>query len=342
MNIKELAKEIGVSSATISRVINNSGYVSEKTRNQVQEAIETYHYVPNAVARSLSTKNTRTIGVIVPDIQNEFFSSMINGISQVAEVNGYKIQFMSTNENEESEHAFLNDVRGEKLDGLIITPVSESDEISKRELTRMVESGVPVVLVDRNLEDDKFEGVFVDNFSGAYDGVKSLIQAGHQKIAIITGPETSRPGRERHNGYRQAMKDAGLEIKPEYVISGDFKVDKAYQCTETLLNMEEPPTAIFSSNNLTTMGCLKYMTEHKIKPGRDISILGFDDIEVLKIIKYKLSVVARDAKLQGEEAMKLLLDQIQGKELPKEPRIINVPYQVILRGSEKLRKKSTP
>ncbi len=336
MNIKELAEKIGVSSATVSRVINNSGYVSDKTRQEVLAAIEKYQYVPNDIARSLSTKSTRSIGVIIPDIENEFFSAVISGISQMAEVHGYNINFMGTNENVESEHAFLENVGRQRLDGVIIVPVSQEDAITREKLLQIEKKGVPVVMVDRCVTGTNFEGVFVDSFSGAYEGVQALIREGHKRIATITGPVTSKPGRERRKGYVKALEDAGIEIRPEYIVSGDFRIDKAYRCTEQLLQLDVPPTAIFTSNNLTTMGCLKYFTEHNLKIGKQISILGFDDIEVLKIIKYKLSVVARDAKQQGIEAMKLLLDQLEHKNIPKKPRQINIPYQVILRGSEKL------
>ncbi len=336
MNIKELAEKVGVSSATVSRVINNSGYVSDKTREQVLRTIEEYQYIPNDIARSLSTNSTRSIGVIIPDIENEYFSAVISGISQVAEEHGYNINFMSTNEKVDSEHSFLETVERQRVAGVIITPVSESDTITRDKLLQMQKKGVPVVMVDRSLVGAKFEGVFVDNVAGAYEGVQALIHAGHKRIAIITGPETSKPGKERYKGYVKALEDAKIEIRPEYIISGDFKIEKAYRCTETLLNLEVPPTAIFTSNNLTTMGCLKYLTEHKMKLGKHISVLGFDDIEVLKIIKYKLSVVSRDAKQQGIEAMKLLLKQLEEKKIPVDPQCINVPYKVILRGSEKL------
>lgn len=337
MNIKELAKTIGVSSATVSRVINNSGYVSEETKKKVLSAIKEYKFVPSAVARSLSTNDTLSIGVIIPDIENDYFSSIISGISEMAEQSGYGIHFMSTNENREIEQRFLNTVESQRLNGIIITPVSEMDGATKEKLLHIQASGIPVVLVDRDIKGGIFEGVFVDNLSGAYEGVNALIQEGHKEIAIITGPETSRPGRDRFKGYKKALLDADIPLKKEYMVSGDFKIAKAYSCTKQLLELENPPTAIFSSNNLTTLGCLKYFTEHKIKIGRDISIIGFDDIEALKIIDYKLSVISRDAKQQGRIAMNLLLERLKNKSVPEHVIHQNVPYQVVLRGSEKLK-----
>ncbi|MEG2775072.1 MAG: LacI family DNA-binding transcriptional regulator [Acetivibrio sp.] len=337
MNIKELAKTIGVSSATVSRVMNNSGYVRDETRKKVLQAVEEYQFVPSAIARSLSTRDTLSVGVLIPDIENEYFSSVISGISEIAEQNGYNIHFMGSNENKQIEQDFLNMVESQRLNGIIITPVSEMDERTKNKLLHIQKSGIPVVLVDRDIKGEVFEGVFVDNLAGACEGVNALIKAGHERIAIITGPETSRPGRDRFKGYKKALSEAGIELNPEYVVSGDFKIEKAYECTEQLLNLKEPPTAIFSSNNLTSLGCLKYFTEHKIKIGKQISMIGFDDIETLKIIDYKLSVIARDAKQQGRAAMNLLLERLKDKTVPESPVRQNVPYQIVLRGSEKLK-----
>lgn len=335
MNIKELATTIGVSVATISRVINNSGYVSKETRKKVAEAIEQYDYVPNAIARSLSTKDNRSIGVIIADVENEFFSSIISGISEVAEEYGYNIHFMGSSENSGSEHKFLDTVERQRLAGVIITPVSEEDKLTRDKLMKMQENGVPVILADRDISGAKFEGVFVDNISGAKDGVNALIRAGHTKIAIITGPKTSKPGKERLNGYIKAMEEAGLPIREAYITSGDYKFDKAYRCAAQLLQLEDPPTAIFTSNNMTSLGCLKYFTENKIKVGRQMAILGFDDIETLKIIGYRLSVVSRDAKQQGREAMHLMLKRLNEGVIMDKPVRMNIPYEVILRGSEK-------
>ena len=162
-----------------------------------------------------------------------------------------------------------------------------------------------------------------------------LIKAGHERIAIITGPETSKPGKDRCQGYLQAMEDSGLAVPEEYVACGDFKIAKAYECTGRLLGLAQAPTAIFTSNNLSTLGCLKYLTEHKVKIGRDISLMGFDDIDALRMIDYRISVVDRDAREQGREAMRLLQECFEdsGKSRQRGKRI-TIPYKVILRGSE--------
>ena len=339
MNIKELAKRVGVSSATVSRVLNNSGYVKEETRKRVLEAVEEYNYVPNAIARNLSINDNPSIGVIIPDIENEFFFKAISGISEIADTYRYNIVYFGTNETLSKEHEFLDVAISQRLKGVIIAPVSQLDTITKDSLLKLEKSGIPVVLIDRDIRGARFDGVFVDNFGGAYDGVDVLIRNGHRKIAVIAGQSTSKPGKERLQGYRQAMEDAGIPVQEEYIAYGDFKSEKAYESTKYLLGLKNPPTAIFSSNNESTLGCLKYLTERGIVPGQEIALLGFDDIETLKVIDYKLSVVERDARKQGMEAMKLLMECFTDSKNRQRGKRILVPYQIILRGSEKSAKE---
>lgn len=335
MNIREIAQKVGVSSATVSRVINQTGYVSEETRLKVLKVIEENNYVPSAIARSLSIQNTSSIGVIVPDIENPFFASVIKGITEVAEKHKYNIMFYGTNDSLNLEHAYLESVVKQRLNGIIITPISEKDPETKNRLFQLNRSNTPVVLVDRDLHGIEFDGVFIDNVKSSYEAVLALIKEGHKKIATITGPLNSKPGKERLKGFQQALKKHKIPILEEYVLEGDFKVSKAYELTKALLTLSNPPTAIFTSNNLTTLGCLKYMTENHLRLGEDVSIVGFDDIEVLKIIDYKLSVVDRDAFLQGKEAMNILLRRLENKSESEGPVKIILPHEVILRGSEK-------
>ena len=331
MNIKEIAKLVGVSSATVSRVLNDSGYVKTETREKVLQVIKEHKYIPSAIARSLSNKETNSIGTIIPDIQNEFFAKLISGITESADRLGYNTVLLNSNEDINKEHEILSMVEAQHFKGIIITPVAYNDTVTGDFLLHFEDVGIPVVLVDRDIRSASFAGVFVDNFKGAFDGVNELIKANHKRIAIISGPETSRPGKDR---YIAALEEQGLAIEKKYIVHGDFKVDKAYECTKQLLSLEEKPTAIFTSNNLTTMGCLKYLTENNIELGKDISVLGFDDIDALKMIGYNISVVSRDAGLQGEEAMELLQERFIKKDSVDGKQVM-VPYKIILRGSEK-------
>lgn len=337
MNIRDVAKKAGVSTATVSRVINESGYVKEETKQKVLAAIAEAEFVPNAIARSLSIRDSSSIGVIVPDIANEFFSSIISGMGEMASNNQYNIVLFDTGEMQEREHQCLQIAESQRLSGLLITPVSELDMETRDKLIQFEDKGIPVVLVDRNMKNSNLDGVFVENHAAAYKGVEALIHAGHRKIAIITGPSTSMPGKDRFQGYKAALAEHGLDLREEYIVSGDFKIIKAYEQTKKLLQLPDPPTAIFASNNQTSLGVLKYLTEQGIKIGRDISIVGFDQIESLKIIDYRLSTIERDAKRQGYEAMAMLIDKLSHKKSKSSGRKIFVPYEVVLRGSEKIK-----
>ncbi len=336
MNIRDIAKKTGVSATTVSRVINKSGYVKDETKKKILDAIQEAGYVPNAIARSLSVRETSSIAVIVPDITNEFFPSLISGIGDLAEKENYNMVLFDTNESGEKEHNALAGVESQYMAGVIITPVSEHDEFTRRRLMELEAKKIPVVLADRNISGAELDGVFADNISGSYYGVKALIDAGHRKVAVIAGPDTSLPGRDRLSGYKKALTDHNVEIRDDYIVYGDFKINTAYEKTRELMSLDEPPTAIFTCNNKTTLGALKYFTERHVKIGRDISILGFDQIETLKLIDYPLSTIERDAQFQGREAMKLLIDKLKTKESKGSRKHIYVPYNIVLRGSEKI------
>ncbi|MFT4004572.1 MAG: substrate-binding domain-containing protein [Lacrimispora sp.] len=255
----------------------------------------------------------------------------------MASNNQYNIVLFDTGEMQEREHQCLQIAESQRLSGLLITPVSELDMETRDKLIQFEDKGIPVVLVDRNMKNSNLDGVFVENHAAAYKGVEALIHAGHRKIAIITGPSTSMPGKDRFQGYKAALAEHGLDLREEYIVSGDFKIIKAYEQTKKLLQLPDPPTAIFASNNQTSLGVLKYLTEQGIKIGRDISIVGFDQIESLKIIDYRLSTIERDAKRQGYEAMAMLIDKLSHKKSKSSGRKIFVPYEVVLRGSEKIK-----
>lgn len=333
MNIKDIARIAGVSSATVSRVINDSGYVSDKTREKVTETIKKYDYVPNLTARSLSKKVSSYIGVVIPDIENEFFSKMTTGISTVAGSGEFNIQLLNSNENVEIENKFLQGIVGHDLAGLIIAPVACDNIYCKEKLNSLHKQGLPIVLIDRDIDGLKLPSVFVDNINSSFEAVKALIDEGHKKIGIIKGTMNSKPGRERYLGYLKALEYAGIEIKSEYIVQGDFRLEGAYQACKSLIDLKDPPTAIFSSNNFSTLGCIKAFNEKGLKLSEDISLIGFDDIEMLSILNFNLSAVHRQAKMQGMEAMKLLLKMINGEDV-KNKEII-VPSKLILRGSEK-------
>lgn len=341
MNIKSIAKLAGVSTTTVSRVLNDSPYVSDKTRKRILQIIEENDYIPNSVARNLHQKYSNKIGVIVADITNEFFSSAINGISKVMDENGFQVLFYNTDENLKKESKALYSIFEERLSGLIISPVSSTDKGTLENLKKLtVKMNTPVVLLDRNIEGINLDAVFVDNGYGSKRAVNALIKQGHKDIAIITGPITSTPGNYRFRGYVDALSENNIPIKEDYIVSGDFKISKAYEQTKRLLNLDNPPTAIFLSNNMTTLGALKYLKEKSYKIGEDISIIGFDEINPFKVIDYSFSYVGRDAEEQGRIAAEVLLDRIdkRNKGIDYEVKRIVLDCYLSLNGSEKIKR----
>lgn len=341
MNIKSIAKLSRVSTTTVSRVLNNSPNVSDKTRKKVLQIIEENDYIPNSIARNLHQKYSNKIGVIVADITNEFFSSAINGISKVMDENGFQVLFYNTDENVKKESKALYSIFEERLSGLIISPVSSKYKDTLDKLQKLtMKMNIPVVLLDRNIEGINLDSVFVDNGYGSKRAVNALIKEGHRDIAIITGPITSTPGNYRYKGYIDALKENSIPIKEEYIVSGDFKVSRAYEQTKHLLNLENPPTAIFLSNNMTTLGALKYLKEKNYKIGKDISIIGFDEINPFKVIDYSFSYVGRDAEEQGRIAAEVLLDRIdkRNKGIDYDVKRIVLDCYLSLNGSEKIRR----
>lgn len=334
MNISDIAKKAGVSTATVSRVLNDSALVKAKTKELVLAVIEECGYTPSAVAKSLSVQATHNVGVIFPDIENPFFSGALKGISQVAEQSLYNVFFFNTDEAVWREHNFLSVVRAQRLDGVIISPVDGRDETTRTLLEEFERQGIAVVLFDRQLEGGTFSSVLTENKSGTCMAIRQLIAEGHQKIAIIEGSPSNTPVYERTQGYLQALEEAGIPVRKEYMLRADQKSELSYQATKQLLESDDPPTAIFACNNMMTLGCLKYFTEKGIVIGQDISLIGFDDIETLRLIDYSLSVVDRSEREMGQLAMKLLLERL---DTPGQAvRTVIVPSHLILRGSEHL------
>lgn len=333
-NIYQIAKEAGVSIATVSRVINNSTAVSEKSRKRVTEAIEKLNYVPSGTARSLSTSTSTAIGVVIPDINNPFFSLLLEGITRAADEEGYHIFLFNTGEQKEREHQILQSIREHRLRGIIVTPVSETDEDTIERLRSFEDRGIPVVLLDRELKSDFFDRVVSDDEHGSFLAVAQLIQVGHRQIAIITGPEDSRPGRERLLGYCNALEQANIPVRPELIRRGNFMVNQAYEETKHLFSLSSPPTAVFTSNNMTTYGCLRAFNELGLVTGRDVALIGFDDIDALSWLNYPVSVVNRDVPAMGEEAMRLLLSRFRDGGQSCQGQRLSLPTELILRGSE--------
>lgn len=335
ITINDIAKKAGVSSATVSRVLNNSGYVKEETKQKILEIMKDLNYSPNAVARSLSKNTTNIIGVLVPDINNPFFGEVIKGISMIADSENLNMLLADTDENIEKEFKALELLKEQRIRGIIITPTSDKNQFNADYLNALENLGIPIVLIDRDVKYSNFDGVFLDNINGAFEATEALIKEGHKKIAIIAGPTTSKPGRDRVRGYEKAMAMNKLNIDENYVFYGDFKLESGYNITKEIMKMKDRPTAIFTCNNMMTLGCIKALYEKNIRIPEDIAIIGFDEIEMLNVLGIKVSVVSRPTTEMGKVAMTILSERLKNNDNPHTKRIILSP-KLILKGSEKL------
>lgn len=334
-NIYEIAREAGVSIATVSRVMNHSSTVSDKSTRRVLDAIEKLNYVPNIAARNLSMSSSTSVGVVFPDISNPFFMQLFQGITAAADQVGLNVLLFGTDEDMDREHKVLQSMRELRLRAIIITPVSGWDMTTRDMLENYESLGIPVVLLDRELDHCSIDRVVTADEEGTFRAVSALIRLGHQKIGMISGPEFSRPGCERLKGFHRAMREAGLPVLEAYVRKGDFRVNCAYRETLELCSLPDPPTAVFSSNNLTTYGCLRAFSKLGLKLGEDIALIGFDDIEELNWLDYHISVVSRDVPAMGEQAMLHLAHRFDGTNRRNSGKRICLPTELILRGSER-------
>lgn len=336
--IKDVAALAGVAPSTVSRVINNSGYVKAETQKKVMDAVRALHFAPNASAQNLASNKTKSIAVVLSDITNPFYSDVIRGITNALNETVYDLILFDCSESIEKEIRALESSLRNRVCGLIYSPIAENNEKIFTIISSIKQSGVPIVLVDRDIKPFSFDSVFVDSFYGAYEATKALLEAGHRDIAIIAGPLDSLPGRERLEGYLSAHEDAGIVADKRLRFLGNFKFESGRDIAERILKMEPRPTAIFSSNNLMTMGCLKTLVHFGIRIPEDIALVGFDELDRWNVFESNLSVVARPTEEMGTLVINMLLQRIKDAEFSYDryvPWEVVLPTELKLNGSEK-------
>lgn len=333
VTISDIAREAKVSCATVSRYLNKSGYVKEETRERIHKAIKDMNYTPSAIARSLSKCETNTIGVIVPDITNSYFGEIIKGISVIAENYNLNIILFNTNNYLEKEIKALNVLKEQRIKGIIMTPgfgVEEASNIYKETIERL---NVPLVLLAADIKFTKLNGVFVDNLKGGYDAANLLIKEGHTKIAIMSGILSSEPSVDRLKGYEKALKENNIPINENYILNGEFKLEKAYEITKEIMNREDSPTAIITCSNRMTIGVVKALREMGKSIPDDLAIVGFNKIDFLDIFGMNITYIDDLPEELGKSAMKMLFEIINNN-ITDITRLV-VSSKVVIKGTEK-------
>ena len=328
VTISDIAKKAGVSSATVSRVLNDSGYVKQSTREKIEAAIKEMNFTPSAIARSLSKNETNTIGVIVPDITNSYFGEVIKGISEVAEANNLNIILFNTDNYLEKEVRALNVLKEQRIKGIIMTP-GFGEENNKEYIETINNLNIPIVLVSADLKFKELSGIFVDNVLGGFNATNLLISEGHTKIGIMTGILSSEPAAERVVGYKKALKEANIEINDKYILDGQFSMEKAYELTKKLLDSKDKPTALITSSNRMTMGAIKALKENNKNIPEDLAIVAFDKVDLLDVLGIRITYIDECPMELGRNSMNLLYDIFNESDKKFKRRVIIVPKLII-------------
>jgi DNA-binding LacI/PurR family transcriptional regulator len=308
IDLKEVASIAGVSIATVSRVINSKSVVKEETRLRVQRAIKQLGYRPNRVAQRLRTtrKTSKLIGLLIPDIQNPFYVDVIRGIEKYAYENNSAVIIGNFSQDEEREKFYIDILRSESVDAFIVAPFPGMNEY----VEELVQEGFAVVCIDRGLTNLDVDVVKVDNFQGAFEAIEHLIKAGHKRIAHITGNRLIPTTLERLAGYEAALKKHGIFIDPEIIRSRESDYKSGVELTAELLDLPNPPKAVFTANNLLTLGALETINQRGLKIPEDIAIVGFDDMYWAMSLNPPLTAVRQSGFEIGRLAFELLIKRI--------------------------------
>jgi LacI family transcriptional regulator len=323
-NIQDVAKRAGVSAATVSRFLRGQRVRAE---DAIREAIEEFDYWPTAAARSLRSGVHYAIGIVVPDVANPFFAALVKGVESVFRPGPYSVFLANSDESTEIEHDVLLDI-ARRVDGLILAPATEAETTP----LQVREAGLPVVFVDRELNGGGFDSVLVDNEGGARAAARHLLALGHRRIATIAGPAATTPGRARLEGFVAELGAAGIELPEAYRPEADFREEGGYAAMLGLLALAEPPTAVFVANNLMTVGALKAVSAMRVPVPRQISIIGFDDLDLGALLSPPLTVVHRPMVEQGVLAARLLLSRLVDGSREAPQRVV-LPTRLLERSS---------
>ncbi len=311
--IHDVAKKAGVAPITVSRVINNSGYVSEKVRNRVNQAVDELGYVPNILARSLKSKRTNTIALVFTDITNPFFNFMARGVEDSASDAGYNVIFCNTDESSDQESKYVKLLLQKQVDGILLVPA----DTRSNSIQLIQDQKTPLVVIDRCVSNKNVDIVRGDSEGGAYLLTKHLIDLGHRRITLFSGPEAVSTSQDRVKGYKRAMENHGLS-KFVDCYYGKFSRQSGIDLTKSIFSKENSPkpTAIFAANNLISVGILAELRNLGIKVPQDVAVCSFDGIpENLTVIPF-LTNVAQPAYKMGQKATEILISRIKEKPEP--------------------------
>jgi DNA-binding LacI/PurR family transcriptional regulator len=322
--IEDVARQAGVSTATVSRVLSGKPYVSDDLRERVMSAVQDLNYRPSRVARSLRIQRSSIIGLIVSDIQNPFFTSVVRAVEDTAYQHKFSVFLCNSDENSEKETMYVELMVAERVAGVILSPTLGQNDIYRH----LAEAGVPAVAVDRRVTNVDIDSVLVDNVRAARQAVLHLLEMGHRRIGAVVGTPVSSTGEERLRGYVEALQVYGISVEPELIRSGMPRIPSGHDFTNELLALPHPPTAIFTGNNLLTLGALSAIHERGLRIPDDIGVAAFDEMDWMPFVRPALTVVAQPTYELGRTAVDLLLQRMEDPDRPYQEVVLSAALHI--------------
>jgi LacI family transcriptional regulator len=328
--IGDVAKAVGVALSTVSRALNGNTDISPTTRQAILDMAKQMDYHPNLLAQSLKSRETHTLGVIIPDIERPFFAKVVSGIQDVASESGYRVMICQSKESYETEVSNVQALVASQVDGLLICHSRETENFDhvKPQACR----GIPVVHFDRVSNEVNSAKVILDDWKGAYNVTEHLIQQGARRIAILAGPESLLISRNRLTGYQHALKRHNLPLRPEYEVHIEFQTDEAVTALDKWLALPEPPDAIFAINYTNAFDLLVALKKRGVRVPQDMAVVGFGDEFMASMIEPGLTTVDLHPYRIGQQAARLFLEQVKQKEF-FQPRTLVISGDLIIRQS---------
>jgi LacI family transcriptional regulator len=306
VTIKDIAREAGVSPQTVSRAINDKGEISPQTQERILRIAERLGYRPNSIARSLATRRTQNIGLVVPDVSNPFFAGIARGIEDAAHQVNYNVFLCNTDENVDRETNAIQSLEAQRVDGIILC----SARLSEQQLLQVADRYQPLVLVNRQIDHPQTGCVIVDDARGAAEATHYLLRLGHRDIGLLAGPQASHSGRERMRGYQEAMQTYTKHVPPRWQVHGPPQVEGGHIAARRLLQQAPELTALLAYNDLVAVGALRACTEAGRRVPHDCAIVGCDDVPLAALVSPALTTVHIPTYNLGQQAIGLLLEMM--------------------------------